>query len=244
MGALMTEKDTLTEIEQHDINEPQPTAAEAEPATTPAQPARGVSPAVVMLFITGLMGLVVAVGMLLAEGGRSGAGGLDPGSPAQVVGGGGGGAPLGAGSRSMREWEADDFELPTLDGGTLRLTDYSGRPVFLNFWRTDCAPCVRELPAFQTFIQQQGDEGAIVLAVNQGESADDIREFLDEIGIDSIPVLLDPTLSLTALYPANALPTTYFINANGMVEYLRLGEMTIDEMYEYLEDPEDAIPQG
>ncbi len=197
------------------------------PASANEPPRRsGVSPALVLFLITGLMGLVAASVMLFIE--RDNGASLDD--------------PALQSSRTLRDWQAQDFELATLDGDTARLSDFSGRPVFLNFWRTDCPPCVRELPAFQAFMEAQGADGAVVLAVNQGERGEAIREFLDGIGIEGIPVLLDENLELTDLYPVTALPTTYVIDAAGMVRFLKFGEITADEMLDHLDLIEDAGP--
>lgn len=205
-----------------------------DPHTNPAPdetetpvPQGGVSPALVLFLITGLLGLIGAGVILVIERDRGGVRADDPSVQP---------------SRTLRDWQAQDFELTTLDGSTARLSDFSGRPVFLNFWRTDCPPCVRELPAFQAFMQAQGDDGAVVLAVNQGERGDAIRDFLGQIGIDGIPVLLDEDLDLPDLYPVTALPTTYLIDAAGMVRFLKFGEMTADEMLDYLDLLEDAGP--
>jgi peroxiredoxin len=196
------------------------------------QPAGGVSPALVLLLITGLMGLLVAGAMLLSEGGRRT--GPVVNSRSDIIT-----APQ-PGTRPVRDWQAEDFELPTLAGDTISLSDFAGRPVFLNFWRTDCEPCVRELPAFQAFLEEQGEDGAVVLAVNQGEDGEQIAEFLAEVGITEIPVLLDTRLEVSRYYPVPGLPTTYFIDREGMVQYTKIGEMELSEMYNYL----DTLPRG
>lgn len=200
--------------------------APIDPHEAAGQGAR-VSPALLLFLFTGLLGLIAAGAILISESRDSGVRADDPARQP---------------SRTLRDWQAQDFELMTLDGGTARLSDFSGRPVFLNFWRTDCPPCVRELPAFQAFMQAQGDDGAVVLAVNQGERGESIRAFLEQIGIDGVPVLLDENLDLPDLYPVTALPTTYLIDAAGMVRYLKFGEMTAAEMQDYLEMLEDAGP--
>lgn len=195
----------------------EPTHDQTPTPPTPPAPA-GISPALVLFLITGLVGLLTAVFMLLAEGPAAG-------QPDQA-------APR---SRAIRDWQAPVFEVQTLAGDSVSLADFRGRTVFLNFWRTDCIPCVRELPAFQAFSAQQGDDGAIVLALNQGESPEQITTFLNEIGIDGILVLLDPTAGIRLDYDVGGYPTTFVIDADGMVRYRKLGEMTVDEMDLYLE---------
>jgi len=62
---------------------------------------------------------------------------------------------------------APDFALPDLDGNTLRLSDFSGRPVVLNFWATWCAPCRLEMPELARAAADYADQGLVVLAINQ-----------------------------------------------------------------------------
>lgn len=187
-------------------------------------PARGISPVLVIFLITGLLGMLAAAVMLLSEGRNE-----PPTRLSTAV------QPVGAG-----EWLADDFTLTSLDGEPVSLSDFAGRTVFLNFWRTDCAPCVREMPAFQSFAEAQGDDGAVVLAVNQGEDAESIRTFLQEINVSGIPVLLDEDLEMESDYPIQVLPTTYIINPSGYVAYTKYGEFDVEGMNVYLEAAESA----
>ena len=187
-----------------------------EDQTTKAeQPTARISPLIVIFLLTSILGLVAAVVMLANE---------DTGPPETI------------GSPVLSGWQATDFELESLDGELVRLSDYEGRLIFLNIWRTDCPPCVREMPALQQFVQEQGPDGAVVLAVNQGEQAEDIRVFLDEIGVDALPVLLDRDLTLDQNYRVVGLPTTYIISPEGKVEFTKLGELTVEEMYTYVDE--------
>lgn len=187
----------------------------------PETKAGGISPVLILFLVSGLLGLGAAVAMLIVDNNRET---VDRDALNSVVQQGG-------------DWEADDFALPGLDGETVRLSDYAGQTVFLNFWRTDCPPCVREMPAFQEFTRQQAESGdAVVLAVNQGEDPEDVRAFLEEIGVTELPVLLDRDLEIEANYPINVLPTTYIISPDGMVEFTKYGEFDLEGMYLYLDE--------
>ena len=98
-----------------------------------------------------------------------------------------GDGPIGVGSR------APDFALPTLDGGTVRLSDLRGKIVFVNFWATWCAPCKDEMPSMEKLYRRfQGREFAM-LAVSIDEGGEDrVRQFVAEIP-HTYPVLLDVT---------------------------------------------------
>lgn len=130
---------------------------------------------------------------------------------------------------------APNFELPTLDGAdTVRLSSLRGRVVFVNFWATWCEPCRRELPAFQTFTQQ-GNEDAVILAVNTGETPEQINPFLEENGVSGVSVLLDSDFAIQDLYGVNLFPSTFVIDGSGVVRDLHMGEMKLDELNAYVE---------
>ena len=129
---------------------------------------------------------------------------------------------------------APNFTLESLDSGQVRLSSYRGRVVFLNFWATWCEPCQRELPAFQAFMGEQGENGALVLAVDSGETAEQVRNYLEAREITDVPVLLDSDLAVYDQYNVQLLPTTYVIDAAGVARYMHLGEMTADDLAAYM----------
>jgi peroxiredoxin len=134
-----------------------------------------------------------------------------------------------------------DFELPALEGGdTVQLSQYAGRPVFLNFWATWCEPCKRELPAFEQFTAEQGEDGAVVLAVNTGEDEATVRAFLEQQGITGLQVLLDPDANVAEQYGVFQIPVTFVIDSAGNVRYPHYGEMTAADLAGYLDALETA----
>jgi peroxiredoxin len=138
-----------------------------------------------------------------------------------------------------------DFSLPDLTRGDMvRLSDFSGRPVFLNFWATWCEPCKRELPAFEQFTAEQGEDGAAVLAVNTGEDAATVRDFLQAQGVSGLRVLLDPEATAADQYGVYQIPVTFVIDAAGFVRYPHYGEMTAEDLAGYLTALEEAGAAG
>jgi thiol-disulfide isomerase/thioredoxin len=131
---------------------------------------------------------------------------------------------------SLIDKPAPNFELASLDGNRLRLSSYRGRVVYINFWGTWCEPCQRELPAFQQFQEQHGDEGAVILAVNVAEEPDAINEYFEEQGISGLTVLLDTKQDVSQAFGIDRFPTTYLIDAAGVVRFKYYGEMTLDDM--------------
>lgn len=130
---------------------------------------------------------------------------------------------------------APDFELMTLDGSTMRLSDYAGRPVILNFWATWCAPCRLEMPELQR-AQTEFDaieNGPIVLAINEGDSAEQVGEFFDEVGL-TMPALLDAEGDVGSTYGAFFLPTTVIIAPDGTVAAVHRGMISRNQLDTYL----------
>lgn len=130
---------------------------------------------------------------------------------------------------------APDFTLETLDGGTLTLSDLKGKKVFLNFWATWCHYCLEEMPAMQQMYDKYSDELVIIGLNTTGAetSVDEVKPFVEQMGI-TFPIVLDKDLEVTYnKYQAFALPTTFFINTEGVVQFKKhVGPMTFEQMEE------------
>jgi thiol-disulfide isomerase/thioredoxin len=117
---------------------------------------------------------------------------------------------------------APDFELPTLDGQVVSLRDFRGRPVLLNFWASWCGPCRFEMPFLENVYQMRSGEGLVVLAVNLQESPERVREFVESMGI-SFTVLLASSPEVPLAYNIRSIPTTFFIDKNGIIRDIKIG---------------------
>ena len=111
---------------------------------------------------------------------------------------------------------APDFTLQTLDGQTLQLSDLQGQAVVLNFWASWCPPCRAEMPELEQAYQENMDQGLVVLGVNQGEQQAVANDFIQRFGL-TFPVVLDQELVASRNYRVNSLPTTFFIDRNGII---------------------------
>lgn len=123
---------------------------------------------------------------------------------------------------------APDFELETIDGEAVKLSDFRGEKVLLNFWATWCPPCRAEMPDMQKYYEDHDD--AVILAVNLVETEqkfDAIGEFIEEYGV-SFNVLLDESTDVANIYDAHALPTSYLIDSYGMVHNKAIGAVNYD----------------
>jgi len=117
---------------------------------------------------------------------------------------------------------APDFTLQNLDGQSISLSDLKGKPVLVNFWATWCGPCVSEMPYIQEIHEDWSDSGLMVLAINMGDSASEVEQFLQEHNL-SLPVLLDTKKVVAPKYGIRAIPTTFFIDKDGIVQVKVIG---------------------
>ncbi len=115
--------------------------------------------------------------------------------------------------------------LATLDEQPVVLNSYTGRPVVLNLWASWCPPCRREMPVFEQ-AQVQYPDIAFVM-VNQGESAQQARAFLESQGLQLKDVLLDPASQTMQAVASRGLPTTLFFDEHGRLVDTHLGELSM-----------------
>jgi len=117
---------------------------------------------------------------------------------------------------------APDFQLQNLDGQSISLSDFKGNPVLINFWATWCGPCAFEMPYIQEIYDERSGEGLIVLAINVGESASQVEQFMQSRNL-SIPVLLDTERVVSRKYGIRAFPTTFFVDKDGIMQVKVIG---------------------
>ncbi|HLS66725.1 MAG TPA: redoxin domain-containing protein [Pseudogracilibacillus sp.] len=125
---------------------------------------------------------------------------------------------------------APDFELELMDGEVVKLSDYKGEKVLLNFWATWCPPCRAEMPDMQKFHEESED--GVILAVNFGETKhqmEQVEEFLDEFDV-TFDVLKDEENDVSSIYEVAALPTSYFIDEEGRIHDVVKGGINYDSI--------------
>ena len=131
----------------------------------------------------------------------------------------------GAPPPSPREgFSAPDFTLDSLDGGQTTLSDLRGQIVLVNLWASWCLPCRAEMPAIERVYRSYKDLGLEVLAVNatNQDSVDAAMAFIQERGL-TFPVLLDRTGSTSAAYNLRGLPSSFFIDRQGVIRSVVIG---------------------
>jgi peroxiredoxin len=119
---------------------------------------------------------------------------------------------------------APGFELDNLDGQEVSLESLRGQYVMLNFLATWCGPCRMEMPYMQEIYEEGvwADRGVVIAAVNIGESASLARSFMDEFGFE-FEILLDSETQTAAKYSVRAIPTTFFIDGDGIIKDIKVG---------------------
>lgn len=136
--------------------------------------------------------------------------------------------------------QAPDFEVFDLDGNAVKLSDFQGKPVIVNFWASWCGPCKSEMPDFEEMYQQYDEEIHFVMVnMTDGsrETVEVASEFISEQGY-TFPVYYDTEYSAAITYWVTSIPATYFIDAQGnSVAYARSAidaetlQMGIDMIY-------------
>ncbi|QDI89889.1 TlpA family protein disulfide reductase [Salicibibacter halophilus] len=134
--------------------------------------------------------------------------------------------------------QAPEFELPDLDGENLSLSDFEGDFVVLNLWASWCEPCIREFPVLDQVHETYESDGVNVVAVNMTTTErrpEDAMEFLDENPV-TMPIAFDEDGEFADVYPpTDGMPTTYFINEEGIVVDVHHGELTEDMLEDRLQ---------
>ena len=175
-----------------------------------ARPSRSMRP---ILYLAAAAVCVIAAAVVLTNSGLPGAGGSNryEAAPGAL-------APL--------------FTASTADGESFILEDERGRPVLLNFWATNCAPCRVEMPDLQRVHEAFGDAVSVV-GMNTGESRATVLAWAEEQGI-TFPLLLDPTGENSSRYELRGQPTTFVVDADGRVAEVFYGPVTAERVSQAL----------
>ncbi|UNC93087.1 TlpA family protein disulfide reductase [Candidatus Contubernalis alkaliaceticus] len=121
---------------------------------------------------------------------------------------------------------APDFSLQDLKGQEIMLQEYRGRTIILNFWTTTCPYCIDEMPLMEAL--HLSDPEIAVLAVNVREGEGRVKSFIEEKEL-TFPVLLDTKANVAGDYLVRAFPTTYVVNAEGVIAAVKIGAFFDEE---------------
>jgi cytochrome c biogenesis protein CcmG, thiol:disulfide interchange protein DsbE len=145
-------------------------------------------------------------------------------------------APPTSGSRPpapRQGFSAPDFSLRTIDDRMIQLSSLKGHPVIVNIWASWCGPCQAEMPLFEELYSRYHSQGLEILAVNSTfqDSLLNAKAFIQERNL-TFPVLLDTQGQVTRQYQVQALPTTFFIDEQGVVHNQVIGGPLTSAMLE------------
>ncbi|UOE54036.1 TlpA disulfide reductase family protein [Cytobacillus oceanisediminis] len=135
---------------------------------------------------------------------------------------------------------APDFELSDMEGNPVKLSDYRGKAVLLNFWASWCPPCRAEMPHMEKLYNKYKDENFDILAVNltnTEKNSSDAEKFVKELGL-TFTIPMDVKGEAGSDYNIMAYPTSYFIDSDGVIREKVLGALN----EEYMEKEIKKLP--
>lgn len=129
--------------------------------------------------------------------------------------------------------EAPDFTLQSMDGKTVKLSDYRGKKVYLKFWASWCPPCRKSMPELEELAARTDRDFEILSVVAPGlqgeKSAEEFPKWFAEQGYKNVPVLFDPEAAAFQAYQVRSIPTEILIDSQGKIGKIQLGAISNDE---------------
>lgn len=127
--------------------------------------------------------------------------------------------------QELKPWNAGatpPLALNDLDGKPVKLADYRGKVVMVQFWATYCPPCLKEMPSMVRLEQKLAGKPFVILAVNMGETNKEVRDFLKKINVD-FTILMDGDGKALADWKVFVAPSTFLVDAKGNIRYTLQG---------------------
>jgi thiol-disulfide isomerase/thioredoxin len=131
-------------------------------------------------------------------------------------------------------YAAPELTLTDLQGISRTLVDYRGRVVLVNLWATWCPPCKEEMPTLQAYYEKHVDEGFVIIAINDGDLAPDVVQFVQDYRL-TFPVWLDPTyLATEQAFKTLNLPSSFVIDRQGTIRLRWVGGISRRMLDQYV----------
>lgn len=122
---------------------------------------------------------------------------------------------------------APDFNLNTVGGRPVQLSQFKGRAVMVNFWATWCGPCRAELPLMQNRFEAHFPN-LVVLAIEEGSTKNEIYKVMKETGVNFL--VLQGNDNVLSQYGISAFPTTYLIDPQGIIRFHHVGQLSASQL--------------
>jgi peroxiredoxin len=137
---------------------------------------------------------------------------------------------------TIPEGQAPDFSLPHLleEGKRVALSDYRGQPVVVNFFANWCVPCREEMPTLEATYQTYREEGLVILGIGTQDDQQVLSELVTSLGV-TFPVVWDESDEMFDAYRVRAMPTTFFVNREGMIKQTIVGALTEEQLEQEVE---------
>ena len=130
-------------------------------------------------------------------------------------------------SSSLIKEAAPNFTVALLDGKNFQLSDYKGKPVMINFFASWCLPCREEIPAIEKIVSTYKPKGVVFLGISTDDTEVKANDFIKKYGV-SYSIGLDKSTAIQKSFGLYGIPTTYFIDKQGIVNYFHSGAVTED----------------
>jgi len=117
---------------------------------------------------------------------------------------------------------APDFTLTTIDGKTMNLYDYRGKNIILNFWATWCGPCTYEVPFLRQIDETWAKAGVAIIAVNTQDNVENAAIYAKRHNLNFV-IPVDPRGGVATMFNVHGLPTTFFIDSDGVIKSVKVG---------------------
>ncbi len=128
-----------------------------------------------------------------------------------------------------------DLPLQQLNGSVVKLGDYKGKALVLNFWGSWCEPCEREMPTLQKAADEWKAKNVEIVGINYGEDPLVVQNYMKKVNVH-FTMLLDQKKKVTEAFGIRPLPTTFFVKPDGKVHAIHIGELTQSQLDKYLQE--------
>ena len=140
-------------------------------------------------------------------------------------------------SGEFERFQAEDIVVYDKEENEVKLSDYIGKPIVMNFWASWCTPCQIEMPEFQKMYEEYGEEVEFLMinmTASGGETVDRAHAFVED-GEYTFPVFYDTEHDAAGTYDASVMPTTFFIDKEGYVVNQHVGAISAEKIEEGIE---------